>query len=43
MVNKEDGDGKVHAVHRSWGHEDIGQSQPAPASLVLTVMIRTTG
>ncbi len=41
MVNPAAGDGKVHALYRSWGYEDIGQSQPSPASPVLTVMIRT--
>ncbi|MDX3354180.1 GNAT family N-acetyltransferase [Streptomyces sp. ME01-24h] len=40
MVNPAAGDGKVHALYRSWGYEDIGQSQPSPASPVLTVMIR---
>jgi len=42
MVNKAAGDGKVHAVYRSWGYEDIGQSQPSPASPLLTVMLRAT-
>ncbi len=42
MVNPAAGDGKVHALYRSWGYEDIGQSQPSPASPVLTVMIRAT-
>jgi hypothetical protein len=42
MVNPAVGDGKVHAVYRSWGYEDIGHSQPSPASPVLTVMIRAT-
>lgn len=41
MVNAAAGDGKVHALYKSWGYEDIGQSQPSPASPVLTVMIRT--
>jgi GNAT superfamily N-acetyltransferase len=40
MVNPAAGDGKVHALYRSWRYEDIGQSQPSPASPVLTVMIR---
>ncbi|KPI09452.1 hypothetical protein OK074_3258 [Actinobacteria bacterium OK074] len=40
MVNPAAGDGKVHALYRSWGYEDIGQSQPSPASPRLTVMIR---
>jgi GNAT superfamily N-acetyltransferase len=40
MVNSAAGDGKVHALYRSWGYEDIGQSKPSPASPVLTVMIR---
>ncbi|WP_217141372.1 GNAT family N-acetyltransferase [Streptomyces sp. AC627_RSS907] len=40
MVNPAAGDGKVHALYRSWGYEDIGQSQPSPASPVLTVMLR---
>ncbi|MEU5273161.1 GNAT family N-acetyltransferase [Streptomyces hygroscopicus] len=40
MVNPAAGDGKVRAVYRSWGYEDIGQSQPSPASPVLRVMIR---
>ncbi|GLV78004.1 MULTISPECIES: GNAT family N-acetyltransferase [Streptomyces] len=40
MVNPAAGDGKVHALYRSWGYEDIGQSQPSPASPVLRVMIR---
>ncbi|MDQ1018514.1 GNAT family N-acetyltransferase [Streptomyces afghaniensis] len=43
MVNPAAGDGKVHALYREWGYEDIGQSQPSPASPVLTVMIRATG
>ncbi|MFJ3144852.1 GNAT family N-acetyltransferase [Streptomyces halstedii] len=42
MVNRAAGDGKVHALYQSWGYEDIGQSQPSPASPVLTVMIRTS-
>lgn len=42
MVNKAAGDGKVHALYRSWGYEDIGQSQPSPASPLLTVMVRAT-
>ncbi|MEV5984924.1 GNAT family N-acetyltransferase [Streptomyces sp. NPDC052051] len=42
MVNPAAGDGKVHALYRSWGYEDIGQSQPSPASPVLAVMIRAT-
>lgn len=42
VVNKGAGDGKVHAVYRSWGYEDIGQSQPSPASPLLTVMLRAT-
>lgn len=40
MVNEVAGDGKVHALYRSWGYEDIGHSQPSPASPRLTVMIR---
>ncbi|WP_353946461.1 GNAT family N-acetyltransferase [Streptomyces sp. HUAS MG91] len=40
MVNEAAGDGKVHALYRSWGYEDIGYSQPSPASPRLTVMIR---
>jgi len=40
MVNSSAGDGKVHALYKSWGYEDIGQSQPSPASPLLTVMIR---
>lgn len=32
MVNPAAGGGKVHALYRSWGYEDIGQSQPSPAS-----------
>ncbi|MEU9116351.1 GNAT family N-acetyltransferase [Streptomyces sp. NPDC048483] len=42
MVNPLAGDGKVHHLYRSWGYEDIGHSQPSPASPALTVMIRTT-
>ncbi|MEH0419464.1 GNAT family N-acetyltransferase [Streptomyces sp. B21-083] len=42
MVNRAAGDGKVHALYRSWGYEDIGQSQPSVASPNLVVMIRTT-
>ncbi|NEA41455.1 GNAT family N-acetyltransferase [Streptomyces sp. SID11385] len=40
MVNKAAGEGKVHAVYRGWGYEDIGTSQPSPASPLLTVMVR---
>jgi GNAT superfamily N-acetyltransferase len=40
MVNPAAGDGKVHAIYRSWGYQDIGQSQPSAASPVLSVMIR---
>ncbi|MEU5340374.1 GNAT family N-acetyltransferase [Streptomyces sp. NPDC020766] len=40
MVNSAAGDGKVRALYKSWGYEDMGQSQPSPASPVLTVMIR---
>ncbi|MFJ3189436.1 GNAT family N-acetyltransferase [Streptomyces halstedii] len=39
MVNPAAGDGRVHALYESWGYKDIGRSQPAPASPVLTVMI----
>jgi GNAT superfamily N-acetyltransferase len=42
MVNPAAGDGKVHALYRSWGYEDIGQSQPSPSSPLLSVMIRAT-
>lgn len=42
MVNSAAGNGKVHALYRSWGYEDIGQSQPSAASPLLTVMIRAT-
>jgi GNAT superfamily N-acetyltransferase len=42
MVNSAAGDGKVHALYESWGYEDIGHSQPSPASPVLTVMIRAS-
>ncbi|MDW4903940.1 hypothetical protein RB628_00915 [Streptomyces sp. ADMS] len=42
MVNPAAGDGKVQALYRSWGYGDIGQSQPSPASPVLTVMTRDT-
>ncbi|MEU3411626.1 GNAT family N-acetyltransferase [Streptomyces sp. NPDC006658] len=42
MVNKAAGAGKVHALYRSWGYEDIGESQPSAGSPVLTVMIRAT-
>ncbi|MGW2826504.1 GNAT family N-acetyltransferase [Streptomyces sp. NPDC001443] len=42
MVNPAAGDGKVHDLYRSWGYGDIGQSQPSPASPVLTVMVRAT-
>ncbi|MEV7287752.1 GNAT family N-acetyltransferase [Streptomyces sp. NPDC093252] len=43
MVNPAAGDGKVHALYRSWGYQDIGRSQPSPASPVLMVMARATG
>ncbi|MFF3380833.1 GNAT family N-acetyltransferase [Streptomyces sp. NPDC002680] len=43
MVNSAAGDGKVHALYRSWGYEDLGESQPSAASPVLTVMIRVAG
>jgi GNAT superfamily N-acetyltransferase len=43
MVNPAAGDGKVHALYRKWGYEDIGRSQPSPASPLLTVMIRPVG
>ncbi|MGP3755920.1 GNAT family N-acetyltransferase [Streptomyces sp. IBSNAI001] len=42
MVNEAAGDGKVHALYTSWGYENIGQSQPSPASPVLTVMMRAS-
>ncbi|NEC04117.1 GNAT family N-acetyltransferase [Streptomyces sp. SID7909] len=42
MVNATAGGGRVHTLYRSWGYKDIGQSQPSPASPVLTVMIRDT-
>ncbi|MFB7229694.1 GNAT family N-acetyltransferase [Streptomyces fimicarius] len=41
MVNSAAGDGKAHALYEWWGYEDIGQSQPSPASPVLAVMIRS--
>lgn len=40
MVNPAAGDGKVHALYREWGYQDIGHSQPSPASPLLRVMIR---
>ncbi|MCL6298650.1 GNAT family N-acetyltransferase [Streptomyces kronopolitis] len=40
MVNPLAGDGKVHRLYESWGYEDLGQSQPSPASPVLTAMVR---
>ncbi|MGW2953871.1 N-acetyltransferase family protein [Streptomyces eurythermus] len=40
MVNEAAGDGKVHALYRSWGYANMGHSQPSAASPVLTVMIR---
>ncbi|WP_432874794.1 hypothetical protein ACQPYH_22840 [Kribbella sp. CA-245084] len=40
MVNPAAGDGKVHALYRSWGYNDIGQSQPSPSSPLLSVMIK---
>lgn len=40
MVNPAAGDGKVHALYRSWGYEDIGRSQPVPSSPLLILMIR---
>ncbi|UGQ08958.1 GNAT family N-acetyltransferase [Yinghuangia sp. ASG 101] len=40
MVNAAAGDGKVHALYKSWGYQDIGQSRPSPDSPVLTVMTR---
>lgn len=40
MVNPAAGDGKVHAVYKAWGYEDLGHSQPSPTSPLLTVMIR---
>lgn len=43
MVNPAAGDGKVHALYRSWGYNDIGQSQPSPSSPLLSVMIRPIG
>ncbi|MFF9398533.1 GNAT family N-acetyltransferase [Streptomyces sp. NPDC014744] len=42
MVNPAAGDGKVHALYKSWGYADIGRSQPSPASPVLTVMVRAS-
>ncbi|WP_229871850.1 hypothetical protein [Streptomyces longisporoflavus] len=39
MVNKAAGGGKVHALYRAWGYEDIGQSRPSAASPVLTVRL----
>jgi hypothetical protein len=42
MVNSAAGYREIHALYESWGYEDIGQSQPTPASPVLTVMIRVT-
>ncbi|MEU3401802.1 GNAT family N-acetyltransferase [Streptomyces filamentosus] len=42
MVNPAAGDGKVHQLYRSWGYEDLGHSQPSPASPRLTVMVRPT-
>ncbi|WP_330310570.1 GNAT family N-acetyltransferase [Streptomyces sp. NBC_00523] len=43
MVNEAAGDGKVHALYREWGYQDIGHSQPSPASPLLAVMIRPCG
>lgn len=43
MVNPAAGSGKVHALYASWGYEDLGWSQPSPASPALTVMIRARG
>ncbi|MDF3141723.1 MULTISPECIES: GNAT family N-acetyltransferase [unclassified Streptomyces] len=38
MVNPAAGDGKVHALCKSWEYEDIGQSQPSPTSPVLVIV-----
>lgn len=43
MVNSAAGNGKVHNLYRSWGYEDLGQSQPSPTSPLLAVMIRPRG
>ncbi|MER5771146.1 GNAT family N-acetyltransferase [Streptomyces sp. NPDC001985] len=40
MVNPAAGDGKVHALYRSWGYKNIARSQPSPASPLLIVMVR---
>ncbi|MFF0445796.1 GNAT family N-acetyltransferase [Streptomyces sp. NPDC004609] len=40
MVNPAAGDGKVHALYRSWGYENMARSQPSPASPLLIVMVR---
>lgn len=40
MVNPAAEDGQLHSLYKSWGYEDIGQSQPSPDTPVLTVMIR---
>lgn len=41
MVNPLAGEGKVHRLYESWGYEDLGRSQPSPASPVLTAMVRS--
>lgn len=40
MVTPTAGDGNVHALYKVRSYEHIGQSQPSPASPVLTMMIR---
>ncbi|MEU3597398.1 GNAT family N-acetyltransferase [Streptomyces sp. NPDC006798] len=40
MVNPAAGDGRVHALYRSWGYADIGRSRASADAPELTVMIR---
>lgn len=41
-VNPAASHGKVHALYKSWGYEDIGQSQPAPTATEPSTSGKTT-
>lgn len=42
LVNALNGDGKVKALHKSWGYKPISTQQPSADGPVLTAMLRPT-
>jgi GNAT superfamily N-acetyltransferase len=42
LVNPLAGNGKVQALYKTWGYEEISSQQPSPDGPVLTAMLRAT-